>query len=79
MNKTTFVINIVLMATAMMYILYAIEYASAKKHKTAYKQGKHYADLVNCTGPDNCHLYIHSGNRFAQHSNEFNKNYIKGM
>ena len=58
---------------------YAIEYVSAKKHKTAFEQGTDDADLANCTGPDNCHLYIHSGNRFAQHSKEFNGNYINGI
>jgi hypothetical protein len=77
MNRITFVI-IVLMTKAMLYILYAIEYVSAKKHNTAFEQDTDDADLANSTGPDNCHLYIHSDNSFAQHSKEFNKNYIKG-
>jgi hypothetical protein len=50
-----------------------------KKHKTAYELGMHDADPANCTGPDNCHLYITKpGKGFNDHSSEFNNNYIKG-
>jgi hypothetical protein len=45
------------MTKAMLYILYAIEYVSAKKHNTAFEQDTDDADLANSTGPDNCHLY----------------------
>jgi hypothetical protein len=62
----------------------ATETVMAKKHKTgtsAVERGAH--DATQCTTQDesNCgSLYItQPGKGFADHSKEFNKNYIKGF
>ena len=73
------VVMVVSIATATV----ATEKVMAKKHKTgtsAVERGAH--DATQCTTQDesNCgYLYItQPGKGFADHSKEFNKNYIKG-
>lgn len=76
----------VLIVTAILSTQYVIGDASAKKHKhavgtSAEERGAH--DATQCTTQDenNCGpVYItQPGKGFADHSKDFNRNYIKGF
>ena len=83
LKQITFVaIAYLLAATAVVTALMPIRYDDAmakKKHKSAAELGAHDANPGNCTGPNDCHLYItQPGKGFNDHSEQFNKNYING-
>lgn len=83
MNNVITLAVLVVMVVGIATTTVAMETVMAKKHETgtsAVERGAH--DATQCTTQDesNCgSLYItQPGKGFADHSKEFNKNYIKG-
>jgi hypothetical protein len=79
-NKITIAIAIIAIIAVITAAIAGIPVLAKKKHMTAYELGSHDADPSTCINSHDCDLYITKlGKGFADHSKEFNKNYIKGF